>query len=468
MTFTPCEIARCAVAPKAFPSIGATTRTLAPFVISCSACDCCVSGLFCAFRTSTVTFGMSFFIAFTNVGWSKPSQRGVTFSGSRNATRGEAAAPVGRALPVVAPPAAASTAIVATPAANHARRRGFVRNPSLTVTSSFSASVRKRILRLPDSRMEPLRLEPTRVYRFYRGGAQLARFRGGEAEDGSFPEDWVCSVTGATNAGRQQADEGLTRLEDGRLLREAVAQEPEAWLGPAHVERFGVTTGLLVKLLDPAERILVHTHPDRAFAASHLGSEFGKTEAWIVLATREGAGEAFVGLREAVEPAEYREWIERQDVERLLGSLNHVPLRAGDVVYVPAGVPHAIGGGMLIAELQEPTDFSIVCEWEGYPVRPEDAHLGLGWDTALDALDLAAHEPVRELPETAAAFFWADDRIEAAGRFAALIVLEGEGEIAGIAVQRGDVLAVPATVPELEASGAIAVLRCLAPDATLA
>ena len=316
--------------------------------------------------------------------------------------------------------------------------------------------------------MEPLRLEPTRVYRFYRGGAQLARFRGGEAEDGSFPEDWVCSVTGATNPGRQQADEGLTRLEDGRLLRDAVAQEPEAWLGPAHVERFGVTTGLLVKLLDPAERILVHTHPDRAFAASHLGSEFGKTEAWIVLATREGAGEAFVGLREAVEPAEYREWIESQHVDRLLGSLNHVPLRAGDVVYVPAGVPHAIGGGMLIAELQEPTDFSIVCEWEGYPVRPEDAHLGLGWDTALDALDLAAHEPVRELPETAAAFFWADDRIEAAGRFAALIVLEGEGEIAGIAVQRGDVLAVPATVPELEASGAIAVLRCLAPDATLA
>src|SRR5919204_332992 len=209
-------------------------------------------------------------------------------------------------IPPAIPSFADSTAIVATPAANHARRRGFVRNPSLTVTSSSSASVRKRILRLPDSKMEPLRLEPTRVYRFYRGGAQLARFRGGEAEDGSFPEDWVCSVTGATNAGRQQADEGLTRLEDGRLLREAVAQEPEAWLGRAHVERFGVTTGLLVKLLDPAERILVHTHPDRAFAASHLGSEFGKTEAWIVLATREGAGEAFVGLREAVEPAEDR------------------------------------------------------------------------------------------------------------------------------------------------------------------
>src|ERR671930_1940564 len=468
MTFTPCEIARCAVAPKAFPSIGATTSTFAPLVISCSAWDCCVSGLFCALRTSTVTFGMSFFIAFTNVGWSKPSQRGVTFSGSRNATRGEAPAPVGGGLPVLAPTAAASTAIVARPAANHARRRGFVRNHSLTVTSSSSASVRKRILRLPASEMEPLRLEPTRVYRFYRGGAQLARFRSGEAEDGSFPEDWVCSVTGATNPGRQQADEGLTRLEDGRLLRDAVAQEPEAWLGPAHVERFGVTTGLLVKLLDPAERILVHTHPDRAFAASHLGSEFGKTEAWIVLATREGAGEAFVGLREAVEPAEYREWIERQDVERLLASLNHVPLRAGDVVYVPAGVPHSIGGGMLIAELQEPTDFSLVCEWRGFPVRPADAHLGLGWGTALQALDLRVHEPMRELPQSAEAFFWADERLEPADRLAVLIVLDGGGEIAGVPATQGDVLAVPAAVGDLASSGNLRVLRCLAPDATLA
>lgn len=312
--------------------------------------------------------------------------------------------------------------------------------------------------------MKPLRLEPTRVYRFYRGGAQLGRFRGGEEEDGRFPEDWVCSVTAASNPGRERADEGLTRLEGGRLLRDVLARDPEGWLGSGHVERFGVTTGLLVKLLDPAERILVHAHPDRPFAAAHLGSGFGKTEAWVVLTTREGEGEAFVGLREEVDPAEYREWIEEQDVERLLRSLNHLTLGPGDLVYVPAGVPHAIGGGMLIAELQEPTDFSIVCEWEGFPVRPEDADLGLGWDTALHALDLSAHEPVRELPESAAAFFWADERLEAAGRFSALIVLEGEGDIAGLPARRGDVFAVPAAA-ELDGSGTLRVLRCLAPDA---
>jgi hypothetical protein len=49
-------------------------------------------------------------------------------------------------------------------------------------------------------------------------------------------------------------------------------------------------------------------------------------------------------------------------------------------------VPHAIGPGVLIAELQEPTDFSIPCEWEGFPIAEEDSHPGLGWDLALGAL----------------------------------------------------------------------------------
>ena len=100
----------------------------------------------------------------------------------------------------------------------------------------------------------------------------------------------------------------------------------------------------------------------------------------------------------------------------------------GDVVYVPAGVPHAIGPGMLIAELQEPTDFSILCEWRGFPVRPEDSHLGLGWETARRALDLRVHEPVLELPPESRSFFGADDVLEAAGRFAILLVLEGRGD----------------------------------------
>jgi mannose-6-phosphate isomerase len=316
--------------------------------------------------------------------------------------------------------------------------------------------------------LQPVRLAPTRVYRFYRGGSLIGRLRGEAEEDGEFPEDWVGSVTHASNPGRDDREEGLSRLVDGRLLRDAVNGEPEAWLGSDHVARFGTSTGLLVKLLDAAERLPVHAHPDRTFAAERFGSPFGKTEAWIVLATREPSADLWVGLREDVERERYRVWIDEQDVGALLGSLNRLAVSAGDVVYLPAGVPHAIGAGVFMAELQEPTDFSIVCEWTGFPIRPEDAHLGIGWDAALAALDLRAHEPIRELPDEARAYFWADESTAAPGRFAVLVVLDGEGEVAGDPARPGDAWAVPAAAADLQVRGDVRVLRCLGPDPALA
>ena len=98
---------------------------------------------------------------------------------------------------------------------------------------------------------------------------------------------------------------------------------------------------------------------------------------------------------------------------------------------------------MLIAELQEPTDYSVICEWAGFPIDAEDAHLGLGWDAALGVLDLRRHEPVLHLPREAAEFFWADDVAEPAGRFGVLLVAEGEGELGGQPARAGDAFALP-------------------------
>jgi mannose-6-phosphate isomerase len=316
--------------------------------------------------------------------------------------------------------------------------------------------------------VRPLRLAPTRVYRFYRGGALLGRLRGEDERDGEFPEDWVGSVTTAANPGRDEPEAGLSRLADGRLLRDAIADDPDAWLGREHVARYGTSTGLLVKLLDAAERLPVHAHPDRAFARERFGSPFGKTEAWVVVATRRETADLWVGLRDDVDPGRYRDWIERQARDELLGSLNHLTVTVGDVVYVPAGVPHAIGAGILIAELQEPTDYSVVCEWAGYPIDPADAHLGLGWDVALGALDLSRHEPVRSLPESAREFFWVDRSPTPAGRFAIVVVLAGDGTVAGEPARPGDAFAVPAAADDLEVHGDLDVLRCLAPDASAA
>jgi mannose-6-phosphate isomerase len=312
--------------------------------------------------------------------------------------------------------------------------------------------------------MDAVRLTPTRVHRFYRGGALIAELRGEHGEDGSLPEEWIGSITPANNPGLADAEEGLSRLVDGRLLRDAVADDPVGWLGEEHVARYGTSTGVLVKLLDSAERLPVHAHPDRGFARRAFDSPFGKTEGWLVLRTRQEEAEVWVGLREKVEPERFLEWIRAQDVEALLASLNRVPVRAGDVVYVPAGVPHALGAGLLIAEVQEPTDFSLLCEWRDFPIAPEDSHLGLGWDEAIGALELGAHTPIRSFPAESRAFFEVDERAEAGGRFAVLLVVEGHGAIDGGAAGPGDAFAVPASAPALRAEGELGVLRFLAPD----
>jgi mannose-6-phosphate isomerase len=298
--------------------------------------------------------------------------------------------------------------------------------------------------------VKPARLQPTRVYRFYRGGALIDRLRGTTEHDSDHPEDWLGSVVAARNPTRDEPLAGLTRLEDGRLLRDEIASDPEAWGTP----------DVLVKLLDPVERLPVHAHPDRAFARAKLGSEYGKTEAWLVVATRAGPVDVWLGLREEVDAARYRGWIERQETEALLASLNHLTLEPGDIVFVPAGVPHAIGGGALIVELQEPTDFSIVCEWKGFPIAPDDAHLGLGWDEAIRALRLDAFEPSVGLPDDARAFFAVDERPEPAGRFGVLLVLEGDGELAGERVRPGDAFALPAACEPFELRGDLRVIRC--------
>ncbi|MGH1549491.1 hypothetical protein ACRAWB_10090 [Leifsonia poae] len=119
----------------------------------------------------------------------------------------------------------------------------------------------------------PLLLGPNQpLDRPYRGGAGIARFRGTEQPGPFTPEDFVGSTTEVFAGGGV----GLTVLPDGTTLREAVAADPVRFLGEEHVRFYGPRTMLLVKLLDTAERLFVHYHPDDAFAAAHLNSPWAR------------------------------------------------------------------------------------------------------------------------------------------------------------------------------------------------
>lgn len=217
--------------------------------------------------------------------------------------------------------------------------------------------------------------------RFYRGGASIMEFRRGHGAPGDFvPEDWVASTT--TLFGEDRL--GLSALPDGRLLRDAIASDPVDWLGPEHLERFGVDTKILVKLLDAAERLPVHAHPDTDFAGEHLGLAHGKAEAWYALA----AGTVHVGLRDDIARQDCLDLISEQRTDELLGLLHEIDLEAGDTFFVPAGTLHAIGAGNFVVEVQEPEDLSILAEWKTFAIDGrKDGHLGLGFDLAVDAID---------------------------------------------------------------------------------
>ncbi|RMB59851.1 class I mannose-6-phosphate isomerase [Tessaracoccus antarcticus] len=329
--------------------------------------------------------------------------------------------------------------------------------------------------------MQPLLLPANQpADRFYRGGPAIRAFRRGQGAAGDFvPEDWVGSTT--TLFGEDRL--GLTTLPDGKVLRDAILEEPGRWLGQNHLDSFGVDPKILVKLLDAGERLPVHAHPDVSFAAEHLGAAHGKAEAWFALAP----GTVHVGLKRDISRQELLDLMSSQNTTELLGLLHERRLEPGDTLFVPPGTLHAIGEGNFVVEVQEPEDMSILAEWKTFAIDgAKDGHLGLGFNRAVDAIDRRGYSDAevdslitRQRTGPSILSPLADDyfcvaRCDVDGEalmlpamFQVLIMVSGEVELASqggdIAMRKGDTVLVGHGCGDVRLTGSGSVVAVLPP-----
>lgn len=256
----------------------------------------------------------------------------------------------------------------------------------------------------------PIALLPTRVRRTYRGGRNIGLLHGeDDSTDSDRPEEWIASVTEANNSGIEYIEnEGLSSalMEDGAAasLKELIESDPVSFLGEKHFGRFGSKTAFLAKLIDSAERLSIQVHPDKEFARRYLDSDYGKTEAWYILGTDPREKEEstlLMGFRDGMTKAKWRDLFEKQDIPAMTESLNKVYPKPGDVFLIEGGLPHAIGPGCLLLEIQEPTDYTFRVErttGSGSKIPDQLVHQGLGFDKLMDCFHYGEENAGSRIP----------------------------------------------------------------------
>ncbi len=233
----------------------------------------------------------------------------------------------------------------------------------------------------------PLTFEP--VFKDYPwGGRNLEQRLGRRIPPGIIAESW--EISGHPNGPTPVRDgplAGMTLPEVQHELGEALVGRRNRWA--LNRDRFP----LLIKLLDANRWLSVQVHPDDRYALEHEG-EFGKTEMWVVLHAEPGA-ELIYGLKRGVTRQAFEAAVAQDNAIELL---HRVAVRAGDTIFVPAGTVHALGPGIIVAEIQQNSDTTYrIYDWGrmGNDGKPRPLHVR----KALDVIDWNMVEPAPVIPQ---------------------------------------------------------------------
>jgi mannose-6-phosphate isomerase len=303
----------------------------------------------------------------------------------------------------------------------------------------------------------PLRFKPV-LRRYIWGGRRLESLLGKSlGEGGDYAESWE-----VVDHDEDQSVVAHGPLA-GRTLANLLVEHGEALLGRHHpLERFP----LLLKFLDCNRTLSVQVHPNDEGAARLDPPDLGKMEAWVVLAADPGSV-IYAGLKPGVDQAALRQALEAGTCESCLHTIEP---RVGDCVFIPPGLVHALGEGLVVAELQQSSDVTFrLFDWNRLDPagNPRPLHI----EQALDVIDYD-HGPVQvqssqptdqlhvERLVACDKFVW--DRwtisqpqtIGGDNRFHVLAVIEGSvtiaGDPSGQPIKKGQVVLLPAELGETE------------------
>jgi mannose-6-phosphate isomerase len=222
----------------------------------------------------------------------------------------------------------------------------------------------------------PLKFKPILKDKIW-GGPKLRDVLGKKASDKA-GESWEISAV----------EGDISLVENGFLAGNSLQELAEVYmgdlLGDVIFERFGVEFPLLIKFIDAADFLSVQVHPDDALARERHNS-FGKTEMWYIVESENG--QLIAGFNRKMDRDQYLQHFNSGTLKEILNYETVIP---GDIYFMPAGRVHAIGPGVLLAEIQQTSDVTYrIYDWDRLDDQGQSRELHT--DLALDAIDFNFH-----------------------------------------------------------------------------
>lgn len=225
----------------------------------------------------------------------------------------------------------------------------------------------------------PIKFEPILKDKIW-GGEKLKSLFNKKSTRKDIGESWEVS----------DVDGNISVVSNGALkdksLKDLLSEYKSELVGEKVYEKFGNNFPLLIKFIDAKEALSIQVHPNDELASERHNS-FGKTEMWYVMQA-EAEGNLIVGFNKDTSKEEYVKYLEEK---KLLKILNQEKVQQGDVYFIPTGRIHAIGAGVLLAEIQQTSDITYrVYDWDR--LDDEGNSRELHTELALDAIDYTAEK----------------------------------------------------------------------------